>query len=153
MAGHCQDCDGCCRVFEVPAVAKAFGEPCRHLGATAVGHGCRIYAERPEACQHYVCLWLDAQRRPESILSSPALRPDVCKVVMGWPWGVDKETLFVYPYPGHENAWRQPPVSDYLRGVLARGGKIAVVLGEQRIVLKDDMAVIGTEAEFAELLA
>lgn len=79
------------------------------------------------------------------------LRPDVTKVVMGWPWGEDRETLFVYPYPGHELAWRKPPVSDHLRMILSRGGKIVVVMNNRRLAIKGDMAFFGTEDEFAEL--
>lgn len=153
MAGLCQDCDGCCRVFEVPAVDKAFGEPCKHLGRTLLGPGCKIYADRPDACQHYVCLWLDSHRRLEVAPLSDELRPNVCHVVMGWPWGKDRETLFVYPYPDYPNAWRLAPVSDHLRLILSRGGKIVVVTGAQRIAIKGDMAVIGTEEEFASLLS
>jgi hypothetical protein len=153
MAGHCQECDGCCRVFEVKEVSKAFGEPCKHLGPAAIGgHGCTIYGSRPEACRHYVCLWLDSQRKDPVAKMTEELRPDVCKVVMGWPWGIDRETLFVYPYPGHETAWQRPPVSDHLRMILSLGGKIVVVTGQNRIALKGDMAIIGTEEEFAELL-
>lgn len=153
MAGHCADCDGCCRVFEVKAVDKAFGEPCKHLGRTAFGPGCTIYERRPVACQHYVCLWLDSQRRPHTAPLPDALRPNECKVVMGWPFGIERETLFVYPYPGHDDAWRKPPVSTHLQMILARGGKVVVVMGTQRIAINRDMAVIGTEEEFASILA
>lgn len=153
MAGHCADCDGCCRVFEVKPVDKAFGEPCKHLGRTLVGPGCTIYETRPDVCRNYVCLWLDSQRRTDVPSLPEALRPNVCKVVMGWPWGVEKETLFVYPYPGYENNWRIPPVSNHLRMILARGGKIVVVTGKTRIAINRDMAVIGTEEEFASVLS
>lgn len=152
MAGMCQDCTGCCVVFEVKDVGKAFGEPCRHLGRTLFGKGCQIYNERPDACKHYVCLWLDSQRRIEVPTLPESLRPDVCKVVLGWPWGTDRETLFVYPFPGHDTAWQKPPVGPYLRGVLARGGKIVVVAGDKRIAIKGDMAFSGTEDEFAALM-
>lgn len=151
MAGHCQDCDGCCRVFEVASIGKQFGEPCWHLGKTAEGPGCKIYAERPLECRTYVCLWLDSQRKPGKEFDEK-LRPDVCKVVMGYPQARDRETLMIYPYPGHEDSWRVPPVSDYLREILARGAKVVVLIRDKRIVLKGDTAIIGTEAEFAELL-
>jgi hypothetical protein len=39
-----------------------------------------------------------------------------------------------------------------LRDVLARGGKVVVVSGDKRIAIKGDMAFVGTEAEFAEIL-
>lgn len=151
MASHCQDCTGCCTVFEVKEVDKAFGEPCKHLGPTLFGPGCQIYNERPDACKRYVCLWLDSQRRPEVERFAEELRPDVSKVVLGWPWGIDRETLFVYPYPGHDDAWRKPAVADVLKRTLDRGGKVVVVLNNRRIAIKGDMAFVGTEEEFAEL--
>lgn len=152
MAGFCQDCTGCCIVFEVKDVGKAFGEPCKHLGKTLFGTGCTIYEQRPDACQHYVCLWLDSQRQIDVPSMPEAMRPDVTKVVLGWPWGTDRETLFVYPYPGYDNAWQKAPVSHYLRSVLAKGGKVVVVAGDKRIAIKGDMAFVGTESEFADLL-
>lgn len=153
MAGLCQDCDGCCRIMEVKEIKKAFGEPCRYLGRTAFGPGCTIYHERPTACQHYICLWLDSQRRPGTTPFAEELRPDVCKVVMGWPWGIDRDTLHVYPYPGYKNNWRIPPVSDYLKRVIARGGKVVVIDGKDRIAIRGNMAVIGTEEEFERVLS
>ena len=152
MAGFCQDCTGCCIVFEVKDAGKAFGETCKNLGRTLFGIGCQIYPDRPDACKKYVCLWLDSQRRPEVESMPEAMRPDVTKVVLGWPWGIDRETLFVYPYPGHETAWQKPPVSLYLRAVLAKGAKVVIVAGDKRIAIKGDMAFVGTEAEFAEIL-
>ena len=152
MASHCQDCTGCCVVFEVKDVPKAFGEPCKHIGNTLFGLGCQIYAERPDACKRYVCLWLDSQRRSDVESFPEHMRPDVSKVVLGWPWGEDRETLFVYPYPGHEDAWRKRPVSLYLQRILAKGGKVVIVMGEKRIAIKGDMAFAGTEDEFATIL-
>lgn len=152
MAGFCQDCTGCCIVFEVKDVSKAFGEPCKHLGKTLFGTGCQIYEERPDACKRYVCLWLDSQRRPEVPSFPEKMRPDVTKCVLGWPWGEDRETLFVYPYPDHDDAWQKPPVSNYLRAVLAKGGKVVVVVKDKRIAIKGDMAFVGTEDEFASIL-
>lgn len=148
----CQDCDGCCRVFEVKDVNKAFGEACKHLGPTLFGHGCQIYNERPDACRRYVCLWLDSQRRQEVESLPEQLRPDVTKVVLGWPWGTDRETLFVYPYPGHETAWQYGDVAQYLGAVLSKGAKVVIVAGDKRIAIKGDMAIVGTEDEFAEIL-
>lgn len=152
MAGHCQDCTGCCVVFEVKDVDKAFGEPCKHLGKTLFGTGCQIYETRPDACKRYVCLWLDSQRKGPNVAFPESMRPDVTKVVMGWPWGEDRETLFVYPYPGHDMAWQKPPVSLYLRSVLAKGAKVVVVIKDKRIAIKGDMAFVGSEVEFSELL-
>ena len=151
MAMHCADCTACCTVFSVDSIKKAFGEPCRHLTKTPLGPGCGIYAERPVECQHYVCLWIDSQRRSGQEMPE-ALRPNVCKVVMGWPFGQDRNVLYIYPLSGHENAWRFPPVSEHLKMILSRGGKVMVVIGQKRILLQGDTALSGTEDEFANLL-
>ena len=157
MAGLCVDCDACCRVFEVKDeknnLDKAFGEPCKYLNKTVLGPGCSIYSHRPDACFHYVCLWLEAARN-ENHVAPEALRPNVCGVVMGWPWGIDRETLHVYPVPGHStypDGWRVPPVSTHLRSILASGGKVMVFIEGKRIAIRGDMAVIGTEEEFDSL--
>ena len=151
MAGLCEDCTGCCIVLEVKEIGKKFGEACKHLGPTLFGHGCGIYADRPDACRHYICLWLDSQRRKDVESFPASMRPDVSKCVLGWPWGTDRETLFVYPYPGHDDAWQKPPVSTYLKDVISRGAKVVIVLQNKRIVIKGDMALVGTEEEFERL--
>lgn len=154
MAGLCQDCTGCCKVFEVRELSKPFGISCKHIAKTADGMGCGIYNSRPESCFHYVCLWLESQRRQALSDQMPeALRPDVCKVVMGWPWGIERETIHVYPYPEFPNAWREGAVRDHLRMILSRGGKVVVYVNSGEIyAINGDMAVRGTEKEFAELL-
>lgn len=152
MAAHCEDCDGCCRVFEVKEVSKPFGAPCKHLGPTAFGPGCRIYEERPDACRHYVCFWLDGERRGGDFKLPASLRPDRCKVVMGWPWGQDRETMFVYPYPGHPDAWKEDPVKERIQLILSRGGKVLVYVDSNHLIaLRGDTAILGTEAEFTDL--
>lgn len=154
MAALCQDCTGCCKVFSVPEVQKAFGEPCKHLGATAHGPGCRIYEERPDACRHYVCLFLDGERRGDPYRLDPRMLPERSKVVIGWPWGVERETVHIYPYPGYPDAWKQDPVKDFIKRTLARGGKVVVYQDSKHLIaMKGDMAVLGTEEEFAEILA
>ena len=158
MAGLCQDCTACCQVFEVKdeglGLDKAFGEPCKFLSKNVTGHGCGVYHTRPDACRNYICLWLEAARNANRH-APEALRPDICGVVMGWPWGVDRETLHVYPIPGHPrfpDAWRIPPVSTYLQDLLRRGGKVMVMVEGRRIAIRGDMAVIGTEEEFERLV-
>jgi hypothetical protein len=154
MAAHCEDCTACCTVFEVKEIEKPFGHTCKHVGKTLFGAGCGIYAERPDACSRYVCLWLDSQRRALEVERMPAnLRPDACKVVMGWPWGVERETMHVYPLPGHDDAWRKEPVASHLRMILSRGGKLMIVTGKTRTAIVGDMAVVGTEEEFAQLMS
>lgn len=154
MAGVCQDCTGCCETFEVRSISKPFGVRCKYLGPTLGGvQGCTIYNERPVECQHYICVWLDSQRRCDVERMPEELRPDVCKCVIGWPWGIDRETIHVYPYREYPDAWRRGAVKNYLRMVLSRGGKVVVYVNKDCVyAIRGDVAVRGTEAEFAELL-
>jgi len=72
---------------------------------------------------------------------------------MGWPWGIERDTLLVYPYPDSPDAWQKGAVAKHLRMVLSRGGKVVVYISASRVIaLYGDMAVVGTEAEFAEVL-
>lgn len=80
------------------------------------------------------------------------MRPDVTKVVMGWPWGMERDVLHVYPYPGFENNWKLSPIKEHLQMILSRGGKIVIVTNSTRIALKGSLAIVGTEEEFADLL-
>ena len=83
-----------------------------------------------------------------------SMRPNVTKVVLGQPFGKDRNSLLVYPYPGHDTAWQKPPVSEYLKTILARGASVVVVLNDgKRLAIKGDMAFYGTDAEFSQLLA
>jgi hypothetical protein len=140
-------------VLEVVALKKAFHQPCPHLGKTVFGPGCMIYASRPHVCQTYVCLWLDSQRRPDVDSMPESLRPDVCKVVLGNPGATpDTKVLWVYPYSDHPDAWRRPPVSDYLRVFLSRGAKLMVKEPGGKVwAIRGDTAIVGEEEEFAQL--
>lgn len=55
----CGDCRVCCILPEVVEVGKVRGVPCQHL---SMEPGCRaacgIYADRPEPCKVFRCLWL-----------------------------------------------------------------------------------------------
>lgn len=37
--------------------------------------------------------------------------------------------------------------------IVARGGKLVIVTGKTRMAIKGDMAVVGTEEEFADILS
>lgn len=153
MAGFCGECTGCCTVFEIKELQKEFGKPCQHLSKTPPG--CGIYTDRPTPCSGYVCLWLDAARTKDR-QAPEEMRPDVCGVVLGQPFRVEHDVLHVFPIPGHPkypDAWRYPPISDHLQGVLKRGGRLMIFVEGKRIAIRGDMAVIGTEEEFEKLSA
>ncbi len=51
----CGECSACCFTHGVEEVETTGGSWCKHCD---LGHGCRIYASRPEGCQLYECWWL-----------------------------------------------------------------------------------------------
>jgi len=51
----CGHCSLCCKIMGVPEV-KPRHDWCPH--AIKPGGGCRIYAERPQPCRDFHCVWL-----------------------------------------------------------------------------------------------
>ncbi|HEV7309585.1 hypothetical protein [Ensifer sp.] len=50
----CGTCTLCCRLPDIDALEKPANDWCRHC---IEGQGCRIYAERPQLCRDFLCLW------------------------------------------------------------------------------------------------
>jgi len=69
----CGACTMCCTVpaIDKPELQKVSMSTCRHCDA---GHGCTIYATRPEICRTYYCAW----RRLD--IFSDEWRPDLSGV-------------------------------------------------------------------------
>ena len=51
----CGDCQVCCEVMSVQALAKPANTPCMHQCKS----GCAIYGKRPKECKSIRCGWLD----------------------------------------------------------------------------------------------
>jgi hypothetical protein len=51
----CGTCTLCCKAVAVTSLKKAVGKWCPH---GSPGKGCSIYAQRPDECKHFGCLWL-----------------------------------------------------------------------------------------------
>lgn len=53
VAGReCGTCTMCCKMFEIPSIAKAAGEWCPDC---AIGKGCTVYETRPTECRDFFC--------------------------------------------------------------------------------------------------
>jgi hypothetical protein len=73
----CGACTACCYALGVDAIDKPEFEDCKHLlqADSACGgcdSGCAVYADRPEPCKTYKCLWLDGlipdeEERPDKL--------------------------------------------------------------------------------------
>lgn len=98
-----RDCDGCticCKVMKIRELEKPGNIWCAHC---VIGSGCKIYAERPESCREYECLWLKTQRLDRPL--APELRPDKSKVVIGTLNAGEEVVLYVTP--DRPDAWKQ----------------------------------------------
>jgi hypothetical protein len=49
----------------------------------------------------------------------------------------DSTLIYVHVDPEFPEAWRNPNVLAYLSGMLERGGKVEMIIGETRFMLKD----------------
>jgi len=120
-ANHCGSCTACCRVFAIPQLDKKAGDWCKHCD---IGKGCKIYADRPQMCQDYACLWLISQERePGQGRLGPELRPDRCKVVIT-PTTNPNVMGAIPTIPG---AWRKGKAWELIERMALNG--IAVVIG------------------------
>jgi hypothetical protein len=76
---ECGGCTLCCKMVRVEEIEKPAGEWCSHC---SLGKGCQIYDTRPTECKTWDCLWLQG-----AFGNHPDLRPDKCKVVVGYQAG------------------------------------------------------------------
>jgi hypothetical protein len=134
---RCGDCNLCCTVMAVPDLKpdpKGPGERCAH----ACSRGCRIYADRPQGCVDFDCVWLQGTvpraYRPDKVgvVFAPEgsrmwgfvdpRRPDLWRQIRPWledvgrsgipvligPAGGKPHTMFV-----HDGERRRPPDGDF----------------------------------------
>jgi hypothetical protein len=78
-ANQCGTCTLCCKLVSVDETKKPVGQWCPHC---SLGKGCQIYDTRPAECRTWDCLWLQG-----AFGNEPDLRPDKCKVVVGYQAG------------------------------------------------------------------
>jgi hypothetical protein len=114
----CGTCTLCCKVYDVPALAKPAGKWCAHC---TPGKGCGIHETRPQHCRSFFCLWMTDGTMP------PEWKPERCKFVLS----VDPGTRFlnVQVDPGAPGAWRAEPYASKLREIAGQ------MMHEQRFVM------------------
>ena len=120
----CGTCTACCKITGVQALQKPHGVWCSHC---AIGHGCKIYPQRPDECRDFYCGWLLNSHM------GPELRPDRCHVVLIWV--DDKRVLIAACDPDHPDAWRAPNVLGMLRQFairMAADWKVVVMVGTRK---------------------
>lgn len=141
MKSGCGSCNLCCRLLGVPDINKPGGMLCWWTGLHG---GCQRHAEKgiaPDmaACAQFKCLWLaDQEKADEERNVQIGVRPDICHVVLGPQDPKDSTLLYVQVDPDFPAAWRQQPIADILENILARGGRLEIIIGDVRVRLPDD---------------
>lgn len=123
MTNHCGTCTACCRVYNIPELAKPANKWCDHCD---VGHGCQIYQQRPQVCRDYSCMWLQSQDSPVPL--APELRPDRSRVVLS-PTTDPKVISAIIMSPG---AWQRPAMYKLLGKFVKAGLGVSVVAPPSR---------------------
>lgn len=121
LCGSGKSAESCCHAYHAGATAPTAEALMRSRYVACVhcveGSGCTIYAERPESCRVYECLWLRSQKFEKPL--GPQLRPDRCHVVIGTINNGNEAILYVDP--AHRNAWKEPGFSEALGLFCTRG--------------------------------
>ena len=115
----CQDCTLCCKLLEVAPLAKPRASWCSHCDQK---RGCRIYDDRPAACQSFYC----GYRRLPQI--DDRWKPAKAKFLINYEAAAHRIVIHVDPVrPG---AWREEPyystLKQWARQAAMEGGTILV---------------------------
>jgi Fe-S-cluster containining protein len=123
----CGTCTLCCKVFEVPVIAKPMGKWCQHC---TPGKGCGIHETRPEHCRAFNCAWMT-----ETWLG-PEWKPERSKFVLT----IDPVTKFLLAQldPGAPNAWKVEPYYSQFK----RWAEASVEHGRHVIVFLNKSATV-----------
>lgn len=115
-AKGCGTCTLCCTVMRVDMQPpKEAHETCTHCSRG----GCSIYADRPDACRGFQCLWLASQQVARFALPA-AMRPDRCGVA------IDLNAAgTVIAHCASPASWRREPIRSWL---VAHAGRTNVML-------------------------
>jgi hypothetical protein len=102
----CGTCMMCCQVYSIRELNKPAGRWCVHAER---GRGCGIYADRPDTCRVFVCMWLaDATLGPE-------WKPDRAHFVVALDL-LYNQALTITPAPNRPDAWKKEPYYSTIKG-------------------------------------
>lgn len=111
-----------------PDTVKPAHSRCEHCTA----RGCAIYADRPEACATFECLWLASQQAPSLALPA-SMRPDRAGVVIDLNGA--GTVLAHCAFPG---CWKREPMHGWLLAMAADGRAVMLdVPGQALLLLRD----------------
>jgi uncharacterized protein len=145
----CGTCTMCCKVMEIPELKKPRGRWCAHCEA---GSGCTVYADRPDRCRDFKCVWLMAREAGNAM--PDAMRPDRSKVVLSWtmPGRVKEPGILAHVDPGFPKAAERGLVKRYLDGAYERGRIVVIEVGGKRYLRFKDPRPLALADEEGNLL-
>jgi len=133
-ARTCGDCTLCCKLMAISALGKPAGTWCPHC---AVGHGCRIYPDRPPECRTFACGWLVDPKLGEE------WRPSRSHIVLVASQGQNR--LAAHVDPARADAWRREPfyqrLKEWARAAARVRGQVVVYVGRRATVILPDRDV------------
>jgi hypothetical protein len=139
VAGRsCDGCTMCCKLYEVPSLAKAENVWCAHCD---MSKGCTIYDARPQECRDFFCHYRMDRDVPEHwkpSRSHMAMKSDASGM-----------RIIVTVDPKRPTAWREQPYYRDLKAWAANrmpsGRQVHVRIGARTIVVLPDRDVdLGT---------
>ncbi|MEM9416536.1 MAG: hypothetical protein AAGA29_13830 [Planctomycetota bacterium] len=106
---ECGSCTACCNVLAIEPLDKPGFSPCAH----ACGDGCAIYAQRPDCCRDFTCLWLQGHMAEDD-------RPDKLGVVFTTTGHPELGTVPLL-LEVQDGAVQRPKIKDAVRRLLTQG--------------------------------
>ena len=123
----CDNCTMCCKIMGITELDKPRNQECPNCD---IGKGCKIYADRPQSCRDFHCLYLTDGRLAEH------WKPSLSRMLLT---NYQKSRLCVHVDTDRPDAWRKEPYySDLKRWSLAASrnkGVIAVYVGDNLTVI------------------
>jgi hypothetical protein len=126
---RCGDCTLCCKLMAIGELAKPAGAWCRHCKP---GRGCLVYADRPDECRAFNCLWPSDER------FGPHWKPNRSKLVLT----ISEDGIEIRCDPAFPNAWCKEPFRRDIAKLAAAGEvhdvTVLVITGQRMTLVTPD---------------
>lgn len=107
--------------FRGQPMRKPAGVWCEHC---QIGVGCKVYAERPNVCREFQCIYLQGILHGENL--SPDLRPDRCGVVIS----PTTDGHLAASFDAHKpDVWRRGEIFKFLKNAAYAGLHVTLSTG------------------------
>jgi hypothetical protein len=127
-ARECGTCALCCKVLGIDAIGKPRRQWC---GNCRAGKGCTIYADRPDECRDFNCVYVTTKALGEHWF------PARSKMIVCSDPATNR--LEIHVDEGRENAWRAEPfyseIKQWAQAAARNNGQILVCLPDRTIVI------------------